>query len=211
MKEITALARGKRQNKRVNVFLDGKFSFSLKLDTAVQEGLKIGQQLSDDKLASLTKTDNFQRCLDAAMRYLNYRPRSEAELTTRLHQRSFPEEDINNVTRRLKELGLVDDIAFIRFWKDSRDSFSPRSQWLIKTELQRKGVNAEVIENVTADSNDYDSAYRAALSKAKHLASLDYQTFRHRLGDFLKRRGFSYEVIKETINRTWHEYQEESH
>jgi len=35
---------------------------------------------------------------------------------------------------------------------------------------------------------------------------LDYQTFRRRLGEYLGRRGFSYNVISETTERVWKEH-----
>jgi hypothetical protein len=38
------------------------------------------------------------------------------------------------------------------------------------------------------------------------LSSSDYQAFRRRLGEHLGRRGFGYEVIKETVERVWQEY-----
>jgi len=33
----------------------------------------------------------------------------------------------------------------------------------------------------------------------------DYQVFRRRLGDFLKRRGYGYGVVQETVARLWRE------
>jgi len=107
------------------------------------------------------------------------------------------------VLAKLKEQGLVDDTAFAQFWKDNRESFSPRSQWLTKLELRRKGVAQDVIDQVADVIDDEDSAYRAALNKARSLLTSDYQSFRHRLGEYLKRRGFSYGVINHTVQRVW--------
>jgi len=100
----------------------------------------------------------------------------------------------------------VDDMAFAQFWKDNRESFSPRSQWLTKLELRRKGVAGDIIDQVVDAVDDYDSAYRAALSKARSLPLSDYQGFRRRLGGYLRRRGFSYEVIVNTVERLWQEH-----
>jgi SOS response regulatory protein OraA/RecX len=33
----------------------------------------------------------------------------------------------------------------------------------------------------------------------------DYQSFRRRLGEYLRRRGFNYEVINHTVERVWQE------
>ena len=45
MGKITGLHTGKRQEKRINVFLDDRFAFSLQTDVAAKEGLQIGQEL----------------------------------------------------------------------------------------------------------------------------------------------------------------------
>ena len=49
MSKITALKTNRRTNKQVSMFLDGKFTVSLDTEIAVKEGLKIGQELSDDQ------------------------------------------------------------------------------------------------------------------------------------------------------------------
>ena len=94
-------------------------------------------------------------------------------------------------------------MAFAQFWKDNRESFSPRSQWLTRLELRRKGIADDIIDEVIDNIDDDTSAYRAALSKARSLPPSDYQSFRRRLGGYLKRRGFSYEVINHTVERLW--------
>ena len=122
----------------------------------------------------------------------------------RLEQRGFDGDSIETTVAKLKEQGLINDVAFAQFWKDNRQSFSPRSQRLTRLELKKKGVADDVIDQVV-DVADDDSAYRAALIKARSLPMTDYQKFYNRLGGYLKRRGFAYGVIKHTINRVWQE------
>lgn len=205
MGKITAIRDGRSRRKRVNVFLDGKFAFSLEAEVAVKESLQVGQELSAHQMGNLTGHDHFHRCLETALRYLSYRPRSESETMERLHRRGFDDSSVEAVIAKLKEQGLVDDMAFARFWKDNRESFSPRSQWLTKLELRQKGVADDIIDQVVETVNDDDSAYRAALSKARSLPLSDYLSFRRRLGGYLKRRGFDYGVINHTVKRMWQE------
>ncbi len=205
MGKITALRVGRERRKRVNVSLDGRFTFSLEAEVAIKEGLQVGQELSTSQIEALARSDHYHRCLNAAAHYLSYRPRSEFELRERLHQRGFDGDSVEAVLAKLKEQGLVDDMAFAQFWKDNRESFSPRSQWLTKLELRRKGVANNIIDQIADTIDDEDSAYRAALSKAGSLPLSDYQSFRRRLGSYLKRRGFGYGVINHTIERLWPE------
>jgi len=205
VRKITAIRVGKGRGKRVNVFLDGKFAFSLEAEVVVREDLQVEQELSAGQIEALAKSDHFHRCFNAAVHYLSYRPRSESELRERLHRRGFDDDNLEAVIAKLKEQGLVDDVAFAQFWKDNRESFSPRSQWLTKLELRRKGVANDIIDQVVDTIDDNNSAYRAALSKARSLSLSDYQGFRRRLGEYLKRRGFGYGVINHTIEQLWQE------
>jgi len=206
MSKITGLNVGKRRKQRVNLFLDGKFAFSLETELVVKEGLKVEQELADSQLEELRRSDQLQCCLNAANRLLGYRPRSESELRVRLQRRSFDSESIEAALSRMKKYGLLDDTAFAQFWQENRTTFSPRSSWLTGQELKRKGVSNEIISQVAETIDDSDNAYRAALSRVRRLPMTDYQVFRRRLGDFLRRRGFGYEVISHVIEQVWREY-----
>lgn len=203
MNKITAIQVGKSRGKRVNVSLDGRFAFSLAAEVVLREGLRVGKELSAAEIEALAGTDRFHRCLNAALRYLSYRPRSEFELKERLQRRGFDGDSMGAVLTRLKEQELVNDVAFAQFWKDNRESFSPRSKRLTGLELRRKGVDEDTIAQVVDVIDDDDSAYRAALSKARSLSLSDYQDFRQRLAGYLRRRGFSYGVINHAVERVW--------
>ena len=153
----------------------------------------------------MVNNNAFQHCLNVAYRYLTYRPRSEEEMKRRLHQRGFNGEIIEKTIAKLKEQNLIDDFAFAQFWKDNRLSFKPKSRSLIKRELKDKKVAQEIIEQVTQDLDDEGNAYELARSRMPLLAHLDYPDFHRRLSNYLAYRGFSYEVIRNTIARLWRE------
>ncbi len=205
MGKITRLVKGKSREKRVRVFLDGKYACTLLAEVVLKEGLRVGQELPAGQLEALTGKDRYQRCLNAAIRYLGYRPRSEVEIKQRLQRHGYDSACTEKALSQLKAQGLVDDTAFARFWKDNRESFSPRSRRLTGLELRHKGLNSDVIESVTGEIDDGESAYRAALSKARRLSPADYADFRRRLAEHLGRRGFGYDVINETTERVWKE------
>ncbi len=202
---ITAIRAGKRSGKRLSVFLDGRFAFSLSAEAAEDEGLAVGQELPPNRVTELTSIDGFGRCLDAATRLLGYRARSEAELRERLRRRDFAGDSIDAVIAHLKSQGLVDDDAFARSWRENRDTFKPRSGWLTGFELRKKGVPEEIIASVVGEADNSETAYRAACTKAARLPVTDHEAFRRRLGDFLRRRGFGYEIINQTVSRLWRE------
>ena len=185
--KITAIKTNRNAKiRRSSIFLDGVPAFSLDNEVISQEALKVGQELSPAEVNLLTRASNFQRCLNAALRFLSYRPRSEAETRARLQRRGFETEEIEKAITQLQKTELLNDTDFAEFWAENRRSFRPRSQAMLRVELRRKGVNSEVINEVVKENDDKDSAYRAALKKARTLPSADYQIFRRRLSGYLQ-------------------------
>lgn len=156
-------------------------------------------------MKTITAKEQFQRCRDVALRYLSTRPRSVAELRLKLHRRGFADEAIAQVLIELKEQHLVDDLAFARFWRENREAFSPRSSRLVARELREKGVAAETIAQATVGLDDGVEARRVAQRKLHSLSGLANPQFRRKLASFLHRRGFDYEVIRDTIDQVWKE------
>jgi regulatory protein len=207
MRKISGLIKSPR-SKKIKLFLDGRFAFSLEETVVIQEKLEVGMELSESSIGSLQESNRYQKCLDSALRLLSYRPRSEHELTLRLDQRGFSKNEVAAVLSSLKRQGFVDDSNFARFWNDNRQSFNPRSRRLTETELRQKGVPVDIIEREVSAIDDSENAYRAALKHARNLNTADYPGFRRRLGEYLRRRGFGYDVINTTIIRLWKEKEE---
>jgi regulatory protein len=156
----------------------------------------------------LADSNSLPDCLDAAYYYLSYRPRSEGEIRQWLQRRGFAPEVIEKTIARLSEQNLSDDFTFAQFWTENRLSFKPKSKRLIKKELSDKKVAAEIIEQVTKDIDDEEIAYELGSSRMPALAHLDYPDFYRRLASYLRYRGFSYQVIRDTAIRLWQEKQD---
>jgi regulatory protein len=204
MVQITDLRLNKAK-KRVSVYIDGVFSFTLNNEVVVQAGLHKSQDIHSDQIRELKDSDIYQTCLNTAMNFLGYRPRSEAEIKQRLHKRGFGNDIVGKVLTRLKEQKLIDDPAFAQYWRDNRLAFNPRSKRVIKLELRQKGINVETIDEIADELDDEESAYKIALKKVRFLTSLSYEEFRNYLYNHLRRRGFSYDVISCIVARLWSE------
>lgn len=205
---ITEIKPQKGRRARLNIFLNGTYALSVDSSVVVEAGIAEGMELSEAEIEELKQKGLFADALNRAISYLSYRPRSEREIQRQLHRRNFSQEVIEKVLARLKEQGLVDDIAFAEFWKGNREAFSPRSRRLVEQELRLKGVPAEVAKEVSQGMDDKLSALAAGRKKARSLKGLEYPQFRKRLSDFLHRRGFGYEDVRHAVERLWEEKEE---
>lgn len=199
MGEITLLEVQKRNKERVNVYLDGEYTFSLPIIEAAK--LRKGQVLDEQEISELREIDSIARAVDRAVNFLSYRPRSIDEVRRNLEKKDIAESVIDLAIEQLIALGYVDDTAFARFWVENRSQFKPRGQRALRYELRQKGVNDAIISEVLGDVDDYNNAYKVAQTRIQRFKGTDIDTFRKKMGSFLQRRGFNYDTTKEVVNQ----------
>jgi len=154
--------------------------------------------------ASGKPEDGYPECYEAALHYIEYRPRSEAEVRRHLqYKRRFGAESVERAVAKLKELKLINDRVFSEMWARERVSHRHKSSLMIRRELMQKGVDAVTIERVTGDIDDEANALRAGMSKARLLRDLDYPEFYKRLASYLSRKGYGSDLVHGVVRRLW--------
>lgn len=78
--KITDMKQGVRNENRVNVYVNGKYSFSLDVAQVVDLGVKVGIEITDERLAELKKASEFGKTYQRALEWVLVRPRSMKEL-----------------------------------------------------------------------------------------------------------------------------------
>ncbi len=187
----------KRNQERVNVYLDGRFAFGLAAIEAAQ--LRVGQVLSDEEIDRLKERDNVEKAVGYGMNLLSYRPRSEAEIRRRMRRKDYEAHAIDEAVERLKRADLVDDRAFARYWVDNRFRFKPRGRAILRKELWQKGLNDQIIDETLEDYDEEDAIDRAAEAGIRRLRRHDSTAFRRKLNSYLRRRGFPYHLINPIV------------
>lgn len=203
MARVTALRVQTRNQNRVNIYLDGEFAFGLVKVEAIR--LRVGQELTEADIERLKAADEQEQAYERALKFLEIRPRSAAEVSQRLRAHSVPAPIVEKVIARLTSAGLLNDQTFANYWVENRQTFRPRSRLALRQELQRKGVRGEALTEALAATDDEAAAYQVAKRQAARWRTLDFPTFRRKLGEFLARRGFGFEVARTVVDRVWQE------
>jgi regulatory protein len=204
---ITAIRVQKKNPRRASLYLDGKFAMGLGIEVVQDFGLHRGQVLSDADLEALRRAEQQRRACQDVLRLLNYRPRSTAEVRSRLRDRGYDEAQVAAAVARFQELGLLDDRAFARAWVQDRQDLRPRGRQGLAAELRRKGlapeVIAETLDEAVDDEGEAAQALALARARARSLAGLERPAFFRRLQGFLARRGFASEVVAQVVRQVW--------
>lgn len=141
-------------------------------------------------------SDIYSKLLNAAFRFLSFRPRSAKEVKEFLQKKTKTESVVDRVMDRLIELGYIDDAKFAAWWIQSRQITKPKGMRLIKQELKQKGIVTSEIPVIPED----EIASRAIQKKREIWKKLSKLEQKKKLYDFLGRRGFSYNTIARVID-----------
>lgn len=202
MPKITDLKKQKNTT-RVNVYIDDKFAFGTSLEMVLKYGLKKDKELSQDKIGELEKESSFGKVYARVLRFASLRPRSEKEIKLWFKRKNIDSSLGTEVFNRLKNIGLVDDESFTKWWVGQRREFRPRSKMALMSELKQKGIAGDIIDKVLQEidtSSELEFAKRVALKKLRVLSGLPFDEKKKKLFGFLGRRGFSWETANKTID-----------
>ncbi len=202
-REVTAVTAQKRNPQRVNIYLDGKFAFGL--SRFVAAWIEPGRKLSSAEIERLQEQDSYEIAFQKAMMFINYRPRSIEETRRRLAEKGFSAEVVEATIEKLLEKGWLNDYDFARQWIENRNTFRPRSSRVLAYELRLKGVADDEITQALEDfgGDETELAFQAGQKKAQQCRNEEKNDFFKKVGAFLGRRGFNYEVVKPVVERLW--------
>ncbi|MBP5639818.1 MAG: regulatory protein RecX [Victivallales bacterium] len=150
-----------------------------------------------------------EACREQALKLLDMRPHSEAELRRKLAQRQkYSPEDIRAVMADLQRLGLVDDHAFARLFCDSLKA-QGIGKLKARLKMRTRGLSAALIQETLErqwemeDDGELERAQVVAERKWRMISRIDKPLMnkRQRLARFLAGRGFSSDIIRLVLDK----------
>lgn len=193
---ITDLRQGVKNPNRVNVFVDGKFSFSLDVSQAVDFKIKVGREISEEEILEFKKASEYGKLYQRTLEWTLLRPRSEKEvndyLCKKIYEKKLDKNFINSIVEKLKEKKYLDDAKFAEWYAENRFVKKGVSKKRLKMELMKKGISQETIEEVLEKRNDEEEILKMMAKKRGKYTD-------EKLIAYLVRQGFSYNEAKKAV------------
>jgi len=201
---VTAVQTQQRDAERVSVFVDGAFAFGLALEVAVRAGVRKGVLLSVAEQEALLAEEEAFRARRAALDLIAHRAQTEGEIRRKLARKGFSEAAAEGAVERMRDLGYLDDEAYARAYVRGKHAGSGHGPQRLRADLLRRGVKPATIDAALAEEVADDALLETALEHGRRrwlrLASEpDPRKRQKRLSDFLARRGYGYDVIREVL------------
>jgi regulatory protein len=150
-----------------------------------------------------------------ALRYLSYRDRSRLEITRYLEKKQHPQPVIQQALDALIELNYINDQRFALEWGRYKINKQKLGKSRLYLELLNKGIDKKVLESTLSilyeDNPETELAIQCARKKMNSLQGVEEAKKKRRLIQYLKRRGFSADIIYKSIKNVSETELQENH
>lgn len=198
MAVITKIEKQKRREDKYNIFLDNQFACGLFVDVCVRHGLKVGLEISQDKLQEMALESEKTIALNKTAKYMQSALKTTKQIRDYLSKKGYEKITIDYVVDKLKEYNYLDDEAYARsFAKTYKNKYG---EYKLKEKLRSKGIADGIAEESLKEIDNTDEIiYNIAV---KYMAKKEPTNENFiKLNRFLASRGFGFEDIKHTINK----------
>ena len=192
----------------VRIQLNGEPFVTVAIDDVAELGLKLGADVTPQRLAALERRADVFAARAVGTRMLAARPLPSGELTRRLVRKGHSREAADAAVAAFVAVGLVNDAEFARHFARTRAGRRRLGPVRLRRELQRMGIGSEeadaaVAEAIEADGIDVGQLLaEAAEKKLRSLEGKDPVRRRRNLRAYLLRQGFASGDIAALLRKT---------
>ena len=218
MPTVTSLRGAVRDPHRINVFLDGKFSFSLTLTELADSKLHQGQVLTDPEVERLRNLSGLGKLYQQTLEYCFSRPHSKKEIIDYLERKRL-RRDISWKRFEEHQLKIQNDPEYATRVKEIRQHTKEQNQKIREIDFtenntyEYRGVQKSNLPTKPADriTSEMIQEVVSRLESQNYINDQDFARYfienRHqnkgismkRLIQELKTKGISNEIIEQTL------------
>ena len=155
----------------------------------------------------MSEETDVQHALNSAYYFLKFRPRTKAEVEKNLQKKSttykWSPTVIEKTLAHLEEVNMINDRNFIEWFVAQRNKSKQKSIFALRNELMKHGITKDLLDEYfeSHDQNEEELGYKALQKRWVRFQHYDKQTRFKKTVAFLSSRGFSFEIIKKSIQK----------
>lgn len=199
MNEITAIMPQVKDKTRCNIYIDGRFCCGLTLEATVKNRLKVGQTVSESRLAEIQLESEENTAFDKALTHLSATRKTEKQVRVYLNGKGYLPAVVDYVIEKLRSYNFLNDGEYA----DAYVEFAAKKKGgrLIRMELRGKGISDNEIDSAleNLDEETELTAAKELLHKYMRGKVCDVQTLQ-KAYRYLMGKGFDYEVAKQALS-----------
>lgn len=181
------------------LYIDGEFAVKLDTKTLLENRVKIGMDIDDEKLHFLIQQSELQRAKEKALWLISYRDHSSRELEDKI-SRTCQREAARGAVERMEELGLIDDESFARRYASQLYENKKLAKSAVVYRLCQKGIHKETALEIADELEPETDSQIYAVIEKKYKNVINEEKGRNRAVAGLQRMGYRYGDIKRVMD-----------
>lgn len=186
---------------KIHVYIDDEYTLTVYDDFWHQNGFKDGTDITEEELASLKEEAGFRLAYEKGLDYLTRRAYAKKELFYKLKQK-YGDEATERAIEKLSYFGYLNDEEFAGAYSKYLSEVKKFDVRRISTELKLKGIDREIIENVTKTLDNEPIQRIIEMLSTKFPCGFKDEKTKKRFIAKLQRMGYSWSDIKSALSQS---------
>lgn len=136
----------KMSNGKYKIYLDNDAIINTYDDVILKNNLLYHKEIKEELIEELIKDNNYYDLYHKCISFISKRLRSEKEVREYLKKYTSNNKDIDKIINKLKEIGLIDDLLFMKAYIIDRITFSNVGPLKIIDELLEHDIDKALID-----------------------------------------------------------------
>ena len=200
---ITKIESQKKNNDRVNIYVDGEFFMAVFTELIYTFNLKKGMEIDQNNLTYILKEEMYIKAKNTALNILSKADQSEKKIREKLSS-DFEEDTIDIVIEFLLKNKFIDDDLLAQKIVNTNVNLNKCGRNKIKQNLYNKGISIESINEAISEIDkdvEFENAMYLAKKRYERVKNEDKRKIYQKISQHLAYKGFDYDIIKRVLNK----------
>jgi len=200
---ITKIESQKKNNDRVNIYVDGEFFMAVFTELIYTFNLKKGMEIDQNNLTYILKEEMYIKAKNKALNILSKADQSEKKIREKLSS-EFEEDTIDIVIEFLLKNKFIDDDLLAQKIVNTNVNLNKCGRNKIKQNLYNKGICIESINEAISEIDkdvEFENAMYLAKKRYERVKNEDKRKIYQKISQHLAYKGFDYDIIKRVLNK----------
>ncbi|WP_368489903.1 recombination regulator RecX [Clostridium sp. BJN0013] len=205
MKEyiVTKIEIQKRNNNRVNIYLNEEFAFSCSAELVYKYNICRDKVLDINYLKDIIYKDNYIKCKSYALRIIEKSYKTEKQMYDKLIK-SFDDSIVKECIEFLKEYNFIDDNKFAEIY--IKEKIYSQGKNKIKYSLIKKGIKESVVnEKLCSIDNSLEEKIAFDMAKKKYYLIIKSENninkVYNKLGNYMVKNGYDFDLVRHILKK----------
>lgn len=203
MAVITKIESQKKNQDRVNIYVNNEFFMAIYAELVYSFNLKKGIEIDENNLKNLLKDEMYIKAKNKALNILSKADQSEKKIKEKLSS-EFEEDTIDKVIDFLKRNNFINDEILAQKIVNTNINLNKCGKNKIKQNLYIKGIDKNSIDDALSEIDDnieYENAMYLAKKRYNRIKNEDKRKIYQKISQHLAYKGFNYDIIKRVLNK----------